>query len=228
MGRVAEAARFGRSPPGRLFARQPAGSRIRPPGHVSHPPRRVGRQPARLTGSTLQKRHPMLTWSRFQTSFGNGAVVLRNGRVRRVLLPVQGEAIEARIARISPDAEPAPPGHPAAREAARTLEQAFEGGALPAGFLRRIDWPDATPFQLAVLKACARIPRGEVKSYGELAEAAGFPGRSRAVGTVMAKNPLPILVPCHRVVRSGGAIGNYGGGAAMKRWLLEREGAIEA
>jgi methylated-DNA-[protein]-cysteine S-methyltransferase len=69
---------------------------------------------------------------------------------------------------------------------------------------------------------------GEVVSYGELALRVGHPRASRAVGTAMATNPVPIVVPCHRVLRSGGNLGNYGGGIDMKRKLLTHEGALLA
>ncbi len=70
-----------------------------------------------------------------------------------------------------------------------------------------------------------RIKPGHVASYSELAEAAGAPRAARAVGNACARNPFPILVPCHRVVKSDGSIGGFGGDASMKRYLLELEGA---
>lgn len=80
-------------------------------------------------------------------------------------------------------------------------------------------------FRRAVLRACADIPPGETRTYGDLAAAAGRPRAARAVGTAMATNPLPPLVPCHRVVRGDGRIGNYGaGGTARKIEMLTREG----
>lgn len=80
-------------------------------------------------------------------------------------------------------------------------------------------------FRRDVLRACAAIPEGQTRTYGELAAAAGRPRAARAVGTAMATNPLPPLVPCHRVVRGDGRIGNYGaGGTARKIEMLTREG----
>lgn len=70
-----------------------------------------------------------------------------------------------------------------------------------------------------------RVGFGETRSYAELATWAGSPKASRAVGTAMATNPIPIVVPCHRVLRAGGALGGYGGGLDTKRWLLALEGA---
>ncbi len=83
-----------------------------------------------------------------------------------------------------------------------------------------------TSFELAVRRACQTIPRGEIRTYGELAHAVGHPGAARAVGNVMRKNPTPLLVPCHRVVGRQG-LGNFSApqGVVMKRRLLEMEAA---
>ncbi len=81
-----------------------------------------------------------------------------------------------------------------------------------------------TDFERRVLELAARIPRGEVRPYNWLAKEVGNPGASRAVGSVMARNPIPFLIPCHRVVRADAHIGNYGcGGPKVKRWLLAWE-----
>ena len=96
------------------------------------------------------------------------------------------------------------------------------------GFERfKIQTAGMTAFQLAVTQACRRIPRGEMWTYGTLAKKVGRAGAARAVGTVMKRNPFPMIVPCHRVVRSGG-LGGFStqGGVGTKRWLLELEGAL--
>lgn len=82
-----------------------------------------------------------------------------------------------------------------------------------------------TPFQQKVLLECARIPRGKTISYAELARRIGKPKAARAVGNALAKNPLAPLIPCHRVVKSGGGLGGYSarGGVGKKRRLLARE-----
>ncbi len=82
-----------------------------------------------------------------------------------------------------------------------------------------------TPFQRQVVKACRAIKRGDSRSYGEVAAAAGSPGAARAVGQVMRTNRTPLIVPCHRVVAAGGKIGGFSApqGLAMKRRLLELE-----
>jgi methylated-DNA-[protein]-cysteine S-methyltransferase len=85
----------------------------------------------------------------------------------------------------------------------------------------------AAPFRHRVLEELHRsVHRGETVTYGELAARAGNAKASRAVGTACARNPIPIVVPCHRVLPGSGGIGNYGGGPARKRALLELEGAV--
>ncbi|MDQ6827038.1 MAG: MGMT family protein [Candidatus Eremiobacteraeota bacterium] len=102
-----------------------------------------------------------------------------------------------------------------------TIELFFRTGRLDA---QRVDISDLTPFEQAALRAAAEIPRGEVRSYAWVARAIGQPKATRAVGQVMAKNPLPLLFPCHRVVDSSGALHNYGYGLEMKARLLKMEG----
>jgi methylated-DNA-[protein]-cysteine S-methyltransferase len=76
------------------------------------------------------------------------------------------------------------------------------------------------------LRVTSEIPYGGVLSYGEVATDAGSPRGSRAAGNALGSNPVPIVVPCHRVLHSGGGLGGYGGGLDRKRWLLELEGAL--
>jgi len=82
-----------------------------------------------------------------------------------------------------------------------------------------------SPFQLRVWEALVRIPWGETRTYGELAGLLGAPGSARAVGGANGRNPVAILVPCHRVVASGGRLGGYGGGTEVKARLLAHEAA---
>ena len=88
-----------------------------------------------------------------------------------------------------------------------------------------IDWDGATGFRRAVLEEALRIPHGETRTYGWLAEKVGRPRAARAVGRVMATNPLPIVVPCHRVIGSDGSLRGYGAGLWMKEALLRAEDA---
>jgi methylated-DNA-[protein]-cysteine S-methyltransferase len=110
-------------------------------------------------------------------------------------------------------------------EERRELEDYFEGRR--ESFEVAIDWSLSSPgFRSRALHAVARIPYGRTRTYGEIAKAAGNERAFRAAGTACGRNPIPLFVPCHRVVQSGGGIGNYGGGPEMKRALLELEGAI--
>jgi len=98
-----------------------------------------------------------------------------------------------------------------------------------AGDLREFDLPleaPGTPFQRRVWDALRTIPFGHTRSYGELAQAIGAPGAQRAVGAANGANRIAVVIPCHRVIESGGGLRGYGGGLARKRWLLEHEGAI--
>ena len=92
----------------------------------------------------------------------------------------------------------------------------------------RLDLRHVSPFQRRVLLAATRVPAGEVVSYGEIARRIGEPGGSRAVGQALGHNPIPIVIPCHRVVAAGGRIGGYTGGLAIKRKLLRLEGSLAA
>ncbi len=109
----------------------------------------------------------------------------------------------------------------------RSLESEI-GDALESGVQEglRFDLRGLSVFQQSVLEACATIPVGAVRPYGWIADELNKPGATRAVGTALAKNPIPLLIPCHRVVKSDGSIGNYAFGPEMKRDLLISEGAI--
>jgi methylated-DNA-[protein]-cysteine S-methyltransferase len=89
----------------------------------------------------------------------------------------------------------------------------------------RIDWDGVTPSRRRVLAETLRIPWGETRSYEWLAKRVSKPGAARAVGQAMARNPFPVIIPCHRVVASNGSLGGYGGGLEMKAALLRLEGA---
>ncbi len=87
------------------------------------------------------------------------------------------------------------------------------------------DWSLITGFRAEVLRATARIPYGQTSSYGAIAAALGKPGAARAAGQALGGNPIPIVIPCHRVVRAGGGLGGYAGGTERKEILLRLEGA---
>lgn len=98
-----------------------------------------------------------------------------------------------------------------------------------AGKLKRFNLklaPHGTDFQLQVLKALQKIPYGQTRTYGELAKQLGRPKASRAVGMANGRNPLPIVIPCHRVIGANGNLTGFGGGLPTKEKLLELEGAL--
>jgi methylated-DNA-[protein]-cysteine S-methyltransferase len=106
------------------------------------------------------------------------------------------------------------------REAIRQLDLYFEGR------LRRFDLalaPEGTPFEREVWSALTEIPYGQTISYSELARRIGRPAASRAVGAANGKNPIPIIVPCHRVIGANGSLTGFGGGLGIKRRLLDLE-----
>jgi methylated-DNA-[protein]-cysteine S-methyltransferase len=109
-------------------------------------------------------------------------------------------------------------------DARRELDLYFDGKL--TDFELPLDWQLTKGFYRKVLRATARIPYGKTRSYSQVAKRAGSPRAVRATGTALGSNPLPIIVPCHRVLRSGGALGGYGGGLDVKQSLLELEGAL--
>jgi methylated-DNA-[protein]-cysteine S-methyltransferase len=115
--------------------------------------------------------------------------------------------------------------HPLLVETARQLRAYFDRD------LKEFDLPLApvgTDFQRRVWQGLCEIGYGETSSYGELAHRLGKTNAaSRAVGLANGRNPIPIVIPCHRIVRSGGDPGNYGGGPELKKWLLRLEGSLE-
>jgi O-6-methylguanine DNA methyltransferase len=109
------------------------------------------------------------------------------------------------------------------RPAARQLRDYLAGKRDDFDLQYDISW--VTPFRRKVLQACARIPRGQVATYADLARRIGSPRAFRAVGRTMATNPIPIVIPCHRVVGTNGSLTGFGGGLDMKIRLLALEGA---
>ena len=109
-------------------------------------------------------------------------------------------------------------GSPPAR-----LRAYFRDGRSP--FAVEVAPESASAFDRKVWKVLCEVPAGRTVTYGELARRAGFPGAARAVGGAMARNPIPILIPCHRVVGRSGSMQGYGMGLWRKRWLLDHEGS---
>jgi methylated-DNA-[protein]-cysteine S-methyltransferase len=119
-----------------------------------------------------------------------------------------------------------PPPHlqPFIEAAKRELAAYFAG--FSTNFASLTLDPRGTPFQVRVWEELRRIPKGQAISYGELARRVGNPKASRAVGQANGENPLPIIIPCHRVIAADGSLGGYSSGLERKRWLLRHEGAF--
>jgi len=131
------------------------------------------------------------------------------------------ETLEELAERISPRVLEAPARLDDVR---RQLDRYFEGEL--RDFDVSLDWRLTAGFRGKVQHAIARIPYGQTRTYAEMARSAGNERAVRAAGTACGSNPIPIVVPCHRVLRSGGGLGGYGGGLPMKEALLELEGVL--
>jgi len=142
-------------------------------------------------------------------------------KVVRVLLSRSKSSAERELAALFPDATPASCAE--IEETAAAIEGILEGERIEIP-LDVADLGRCGEFQRLVLRAEHRIPRGRVSTYKLIGEYLGRRNGARAVGNALARNPFPLIVPCHRVVRSDGRLGGYQGGVAMKRALLEMEG----
>jgi methylated-DNA-[protein]-cysteine S-methyltransferase len=150
------------------------------------------------------------------------AAVTPRGLVRLAFEPEPPEGVLAELAaKVSPRVLEEPG---ALDEVRRELDEYFEGKR--TRFELSLDWRLMSGFRERVLRATAKIPYGSVATYREMATKAGNAAATRAAGSALGSNPIPIVVPCHRVLRTGGHLGGYGGGLEMKQALLRLEGAI--
>ena len=133
----------------------------------------------------------------------------------------EDEVLEDLARRVSPRVLEAPARLDGVR---RELDEYFEGRR--EEFETPIDWSYLAGFTREVLRATARIGFGEVSTYAGVAEAAGSPRAVRAAGNALGANPMPVVVPCHRVLRTGGSLGGYTGGLERKEFLLRLEGKL--
>jgi methylated-DNA-[protein]-cysteine S-methyltransferase len=145
------------------------------------------------------------------------------GLVRVSYTEFRGEddVLEELARRVSPRVLEAPARLDPVR---RELDEYFEGQR--ERFDTPIDWSHLAGFTREVLRATAEIPFGDVSTYAGVAEAAGSPRAVRAAGNALGANPMPVIVPCHRVLRTGGALGGYTGGLERKEFLLRLEGRL--
>ena len=142
-----------------------------------------------------------------------------------VRLSYPGEGIEGQLQELAERVSPRILEAPERTDDVRRQLDAYFAGERRA-FDLPIDWRLVRGFAGHVLRATARIPFGGVSSYREIAAAAGSPNAYRAAGNALGSNPVPIVVPCHRVLHSGGGLGGYTGGLERKRYLLQLEGAL--
>ena len=179
---------------------------------------------ARLVDRAEDERLVKVAYAGFDSPLGRGYVAATARGVVGVALP--GRSEDVFLAELAGGVSPRVLESPGRLdEVRRELDEYFAGRR--TRFDLPLDWSLVTPgFYGRVLRQTAKLPYGVTATYGEVAARAGNPRAFRAAGTALATNPIPLVVPCHRVLRAGGVLGNYGGGPEMKRFLLELEGAV--
>lgn len=187
-----------------------------------HDPPTLSRLHARLVTGAESAGRLDIAYRTLDTPVGALLLAATGQGLVRVAYEVQGheQALEQLADEVSPRILEAPQR---LEEAARQIEHYFQGRR--TRFELPLDQRLSSGFRREVLSRLTDIGYGRTASYAEVAEAAGSPRAVRAVGTACAKNPLPVVVPCHRVVRSDGSPGGYAGGAGAKRVLLGLERA---
>lgn len=171
----------------------------------------MGQNPASAIGRTT-----------CQTAFGWVGIAWSENGLVGLTLP---QSVETEALGRLPTGSLSPPAWPPGLDVAALsdkLRRFFDGEAV--SFDEPLDPAIGTDFQQRVWAITRAIARGQTRTYGEIAREAGSPGAARAVGQSMARNPWPIVVPCHRVVGHDGRLTGFGGGLAMKRRMLEMEG----
>lgn len=164
-----------------------------------------------------------MTYTIFDTTWGAFGFVARGKRLVATYLPGRKADIKRAIRSQWPEAVEAANSLPSFR---RQVLDYFAGKA--RRFDVDIDLSEVPPFRRAVLRAARRVPYGRTASYVDLARAAGSPAAARAAGSAMANNPLPLIIPCHRIIRADGSLGGFGSpeGVKDKERLLRLEKAI--
>ena len=164
-----------------------------------------------------------LKFSCFSTQWGWIAIIGSSAGLCRTTLPAPDErsAIDAITRGVTARRE-----EDDFTEVRRALMDYFKGGRVKFSFPIDLDLEGCTGFQRDVWEATSRIPYGELRSYGWLAAEIGCSRAARAVGQALGANRLPIIIPCHRVVRSDGSLGGFSGGLHWKAELIKLEGAV--
>ena len=165
-----------------------------------------------------------VAYATYDSPLGPGAIAATERGLVTVGLPNRAldEILEQLAGAISPRVLEAPARLDVAR---RELDEYFAGRRRE--FDLELDWRLITPgFYTRVLKATSRLPFGATSTYAKIASEAGNPRAYRAAGSALGHNPLPLVIPCHRILRAGGDVGNYAGGRSMKEFLLRHENAL--
>ena len=178
----------------------------------------------RLAHLAAAERLAKVAYAPFESPLGRGYVAATKRGVVGVALP--GRSEDSFLTELASGVSPRVLEQPQRLdEARRELDEYFAGDR--KRFELPVDWSLVqADFYGRVLRQTAKLPYGVTSTYGEIAARAGNARAFRAAGTALATNPIPLVVPCHRVLRAGGVLGQYGGGPEMKRFLLELEGAI--
>ncbi|PKL42247.1 MAG: cysteine methyltransferase [Candidatus Riflebacteria bacterium HGW-Riflebacteria-1] len=177
------------------------------------------------------KKHPKKainsakSYSIFATALGPAAIAWRNGQIIGLLLPEASSAsLRKKIAQCFGDCDLAPASTPTIARLIEQIQGYFAGK--PVDFKKaRLDVSDCTPFCQTVYEHLRKVPAGAIISYKALAEACERPNAARAIGLAAGKNPIPLLIPCHRVVNADGRLGGFsaGGGTSLKAQMLRLE-----
>jgi methylated-DNA-[protein]-cysteine S-methyltransferase len=169
----------------------------------------------------------MIRYTIFETCWGHFGLALRGDRVCRTFLPADEVAAVRQALLFSLGASSQEPSFEAgvARDLQQRIMAYFEGENVDFSTDPAVDLTGRGPFERAVLNACRRIPAGQTLTYTALAGQVGRCQAARAVGNAMAGNPIPLIVPCHRVVRTDGGLGGFSapGGPATKQRMLDHE-----
>jgi methylated-DNA-[protein]-cysteine S-methyltransferase len=173
-----------------------------------------------------------MQYATFETNWGYVVIAGRDGVLCRLCLPVADQRIARREMLTALDST-----HEDMRQDGSLLPDLqdrivayFEGENVDFSADPAVSLDSLTPFDRKVLQTCRTIPAGETTTYGDLAVRVGHPGAARAVGSALAHNPIPLIIPCHRVLRTDGTLGGFSapGGISTKHRLLRHEQAVVA
>lgn len=165
----------------------------------------------------------MINYAFYRTKYGFGGLISEGNKLLRVYLPTgEKNGLEKKIKKDFPTAKPATSVKKGPIAGIfNELERYFQGENI--SFTCELDLSKLTDFEQRILKAARSIPHAETRSYDWVAREAGFPEAFRAAGSVLGKNPWPIIVPCHRVVKSDGSLGGWSGEPGWKERLQQLE-----